>query len=962
MRKIFIVMGIIVTAVLLGYLLLSSFYPSQTVDFSTEVKPILNKHCIACHGGVKQNAGFSVLFREEALGETESGRPAIIPGDPGSSEFIRRITSNDPEERMPYDHPPLGKEEVRILKRWVREGAEWGEHWAYTPLEEVEVPAGGDEKHTVNEIDRFVLERLEEEDGLQPSPEAEKTDLLRRVSFDLTGLPPAPEMLERFLNDKSPDAYEKVVDSLLASPGYGERWTAMWLDLARYADTKGYEKDLGRKIWRYRDWVIRAFNADMPFDEFTIKQLAGDLLPDPSEDDLIATAFHRNTMANDEAGTYHEEFRIAAVIDRVNTTWQVWQGTTFECVQCHSHPYDPFRHEDYYKSMAFFNNARDEDTFGDHPKLRIYEGDNREELHDILAWIKEYGTEEEVKETRRFLTTTEPKIHAHDCDSFKNGELLGTVFLGIRDGGHCRLKEISLDGKTHLMMNLLAFYGVGHKGGEMEIRLDSVNGPLLTQYTVAPVRKDRVERVPLKPGTRGRHDLYLIFRNPSLPPDQAVCAIEWFAFREELPGKGEPGYEHKMQEVTGLLNAKAETVPVTIENPEEMRRPTHVFERGNWLTPGKEVTPDVPASLNPFPENAPRNRLGFARWLISPDNPLTARTMVNRFWEQLFGTGLVETVEDFGSQGFTPSHPALLDWLAWQFMHEYKWSMKKLLKTMVISATYRQSSKVTPEVLETDPDNRLLARGARFRLTAEQVRDQALAVSGLLSEKMYGPSVMPYQPPGVWKSVYNAESWETSEGEDRYRRAVYTYIKRTSPYPSLITFDGSSREVCLSRRIRTNTPLQALVTLNDPAFMEAARHLADKMDAAGRQHNIKTCIEAGYKQATLKNISPENLSVLQQLYEQALQEYRKEPEAAEKLLQGETGGDGSLSEPVARSRPEASPAVNRSGGEGLSGPAIRADRTVRGSGQHGSSQKAHTAALIVVANAIMNLDEFLMKN
>lgn len=910
-KKIYWVSAIIIAAGLLGYLLISSFYAGRPVDFSTEVKPILNKHCISCHGGVKQNAGFSVLFREEALGKTKSGKPAIIPGHPGKSEFIRRISTRDSKERMPYKHPPLPKEDIRTLTRWVKQGAHWGTHWAYALPEQVSIPDNGTDAWPKNGIDHFILDRLKKEE-LSPSPEADKITLLRRVSLDLTGLPPTPAMTELFLHDNSPRAYEKVVDSLLASPHYGERWASMWLDLARYADTKGYERDPNRLIWLYRDWLIKAFNDDMPFDQFTIRQLAGDLLPQATDDDLVATAFHRNTMTNDESGTDDEEFRTIAVMDRVNTTWQVWEGTTFACVQCHSHPYDPFKHDDYYKFMAFFNNTRDEDSYGDHPHLRVYDTVGKKKMEHIFNWVKQYGTTAAAGEVGRFLKTNEPRIHVHNCDDFVNGELIDTKILGIRNNGHCRLKNVLLEGKTQLLVYLLSFFGTGRMGGQMEIHLDSLNGPLLTNYTIAPVKRHGAVSVPLKP-VSGTHDLYLVFRNPALPPQESVCAIEWFAFRGDLPGKGQAGYSSVTDDMLNLLNTEAVTVPVMVESPQDMHRPTFVFERGNWLVHGKQVTPDVPRSLNAFPEKAPRNRLGMAQWLVSPNNPLTARVMVNRCWEQLFGTGIVESPEDFGSQGFTPSHPALLDWLALRFMREQKWSLKKMLKEMVMSATYRQSSRTTPALEQQDPVNLLLARGPHFRLSAEQIRDQVLAVSGLLSEKMYGPGVMPYQPPGIWQTVYSLEGWTTSPGEDRHRRAVYTFIKRTSPYPSFTTFDGSSREVCLSRRIRTNTPLQALVTLNDPVFTEAARCLADTMKAAGGK-DVKACIRSGYKRAMLRDIPPDKLVILQRLYQQALQEYKTGPEAAEKFLQ----------------RKETRP--------------------------------AHTAALAVVAGAILNLDEFLIKS
>lgn len=897
---------------LAGFLIFTGGCQEKQIDFSTQVKPILNKHCISCHGGVKRNANFSVLFRKEALDTTESGKRAIIPGDPEHSEMIRRITSTDPEVRMPYKEEPLSPEQIEILREWIRQGAPWGDHWAYVAPQAVAVPGAG-EKHAgvfsssdwpVNDIDRFILAKLEEAD-LGPSPEADKATLIRRLYLDLIGLPPAPEQAEEFLSDDDPRAYEKVVDELLASPHFGEKWASWWLDMARYSDTKGYERDAGRTIWRYRDWVIRAFNSDMPFDQFSTEQLAGDLLPNPSDDQLIATAFHRNTMNNDEGGTDDEEFRVAAVIDRVNTTWEVWQSTTMGCVQCHTHPYDPFLHEEYYKSMAFFNNTRDEDTHSEHPNLRTYAEADQQKLQSIREWIRAHAGPEEELDATRFLKTLEPKYHPHDFDEFVNGELIDTKWLGIRNGGSARLRQIPLEGKRHLFIN----YWTNHTGGSFEIRIGAKNGPLLAREELRKTKGDKTISIPLKE-SKGEHDLYFIFHNASLTPEKPVCAIDWIAFRDDLPGNEDAGFAGVRTNFIALLNAKVEKTPVMIENDREQYRTTYVFERGNWLTPGEVVAPRVPQSLNPFPEGQPANRLGFAKWLFSEDNPLTARTAVNRFWEQIFGYGIVETMEDFGTQGATPTHPELLDWLALRFMHDHDWSIKKLLKDIVMSATYRQSSRVTDEHLVKDAANTLLARAPRVRLSAEQVRDQVLAVSGLLSDKMFGKSVMPYQPKGIWNSVYNGESWIPSQGEDRFRRAVYTYAKRTSPYPAFMMFDASSREVCVSRRVRTNTPLQALVTLNDSSFVVAARHFAAKMLKRGSTPAEQ--IKAGYKALLIHDMPEAKARVFEDLYDDAYETYRNNKDAATTLT----------------AQPDGSPEL---------------------------------AAMTVVANAMFNLDEVIMK-
>lgn len=869
----------------------------KKVDFSTEVKPILNKHCISCHGGVKQSGGFSVLFREEALGVTKSGKPAIIPGDAGASEFIRRLHTNDPKERMPLKASKLSDDEIDVLTRWVEQGAEWGEHWAYVAPEAPVANAT---------VDHYINEKLEAE-KVEPAPQADPQTLLRRLSLDITGIPPSEARAAAFAASFSEETYARMVDSLLASPQFGEKWASMWLDLARYADSKGYEKDTRRDFWRYRDWVINAFNADMPFDKFTIEQLAGDLLPSPTDDQLIATAFHRNTMSNDEGGTQDEEFRTAAIIDRVNTTMEVWQGTTIACVQCHSHPYDPFRFEDYYKLMAFLNNTRDEDTQGEHPKLRFYDSLQRKEVDAVTHWVKQFGNATELEDAKVFLRTLEPKVHAHDADLYINGELADTKWMSVRHGGSCRMKNIPLNGADQLFLRYW-----GGPGGHLEIRADSLKGPVVANV---PLKEGNVVLpITLRP-LEGRHDLYFIFRNPTLKPTQSVANVEWMAFRHSLPGKGQAGYVDMQKKFHDLVTAYPPDMPVMVENHAELFRPTYIFERGNWLVHGDQVQPGTPASLNAFPKGAPANRLGLAQWLMAPENPLTSRVMVNRLWEQLFGIGLVETLEDFGTQGFTPSHPALLDYLAYQFVHKHKWSVKAMLREIVLSAAYRRDSKSTPELQEKDPANRLLARGPRFRLSSEQVRDQALAVSGLLNLNMGGAAVMPLQPDGVWMTVYSGDTWKTSENGNQHRRGVYTFLKRTSPYPSSITFDGSSREVCLQRRIRTNTPLQALVTLNDPVYLEAARTLAQRMEKDGGK-DAKACIKRGYKLAMSKDISDAKTAVLEKLYNQALQQYKKDPAAADAFNM--------------RAVPDA--------------------------------EKAHLAALTVVANALMNLDEFLTKS
>lgn len=860
---------------------------SEEIDFNTQVKPILNKRCVSCHGGVKKAGNYSVLFSHEALGKAKSGKHPIIAGDADASEFYKRLVTDDEELRMPKNEEPLPQEEIETLRKWIDQGAKWGEHWAFQAPQKPSVPAVGsffariglwkdeETEWTKNEIDNFILDKLKQE-SLKPSKEAEKGTLLRRVFIDLTGLPPTEAQTKAFLVDNSPNAYEKVVDSLLASKAYGERWAGMWLDLARYADTKGYERDGGRSIWRYRDYLIKAFNDDKPFDQFTIEQLAGDLLPNPTDEQLIATGFHRNTMTNDEGGTVDEEFRVAAVIDRVNTTFDVWQGITFGCVQCHTHPYDPFLHEDYYKVMAFFNNTRDEDVESETPYLRFYKTEDSLKIQKIKDWITQHGKKEKVKDFEKFVRVLEPKFNSHSIEQLSAGTsaLLDSKYLGLQHTGYGRLKKVDLTNKNRLVIN----FRTNAENAVLEVREASIEGKIIQRIKV-PSKKDTIMFYPIEPMV-GLHDLYFKLHSPKNPKDWLT--VKWVSFQETFANPASADYAAIEKKYQSILSAKAEKTPVMIEGEGELKRKTHVFERGNWLVLGKEVKPDVPKYLASMPKEYPKNRLGFAKWLVDGKHPLTARVAVNRFWEQLFGTGIVETIEDFGTQGFAPTHPELLDYLAVKYQTEFKWSTKRLLKYIVMSATYRQDSKATKEHLEKDPSNKFYARGPRIRLSAEQVRDQALVVSGIISRKMYGPSVMPYQPDGLWQSPWSGETWKLSEGEDKYRRALYTYWKRTAPYPSMMAFDSPSREFCQLRRIRTNTPLQALVTLNDPVYVEAAQQLAKKMLEKGKTPEQQ--IQSGFEIVMMRKIDPKKLTVLAKLYRDTEKIYVKNPVEAYKFF------------------------------------------------------------------------------
>ena len=760
----------------LALTLLPETAPAQNrprVDFLRDVQPIFRAHCYQCHGSSSRQGGLRLDIKKDALKGGISG-PAILPGNASASLLLARVQGLNGKPRMPFGFAPLTPQQIAILRAWVDAGAPWPEgtarpHWAYVPPRRPSLPAVRHPEWCRNAIDYFVLARLERE-HLQPSPPAPKSILLRRVSLDLTGLPPTLDELNAFLADRSPNAYEKAVDRLLASPHFGERWARPWLDMARYADTNGYEKDARRSMWPYRDWVINAFNKDMPFNQFTIEQIAGDLLQGATQDQLIATGFHRNTMINEEGGVDREEQRWLTIVDRVATTAQVWLGTTLQCAQCHDHKYDPFTQKDYYRLFAFF----------DH-------------------------TEEPV------LDLPTPRQQAE---------------------------------RSRLQARM----------AELDKLLKSPNTPKEQRDQATQMQADLSAKI------------------------AALAIPTTLIMREKQDGKPPSTY-------------------------------THI--KGAYLSRGELVTAGTPAALHPFPRNAPLNRLGLALWLTDPHNPLTARVTVNRLWETLFGRGIVETSEDFGTQGSPPTHPELLDWLATEFLRR-RWSIKAMLRLMVTSATYRQSSQATAALLERDPYNKLLARGPRFRMEAEMIRDCALAAAGLLSLKIGGPSVFPLQPEGIWQIPYNADRWVTSEGEDRYRRSLYTFWRRTSPYPQFVTFDAPSREFCTVRRIRTTTPLQALTTLNDPAFIEAARGLASRMGAAG---SVRKGIGLGFRLCTARWPTPRELAALTKLYDEELQRYRQDAKAACALI-------------------------------GAATPDARA-----------SEQAART----VVANVLLNMDEFLTK-
>lgn len=850
------------------------------LSYNAHIRPIFNAKCVSCHGGVKQAGGFGLVFREDALVETSTGKRAIVPGKPGQSELLRRIQHKDPELRMPLDGGPLTKEEVRLIHQWIEEGAQWEEHWAYLPVVRPEVPEL--DSPTENPIDAFIRIRLQK-DSLAPAAAPEKQELLRRLSLDLTGLPPSPELLRRYVENKEEMAYEELVDRLLASPSFGEHWASSWLDLARYADSRGYERDQSRSIWQYRDWVIRSFNEDMPYDAFARNQLAGDLLPEPTHEQRLATAFHRNSLSNDEGGTDNEEYRVVTVIDRVNTTWEAFLGTTMACVQCHGHPYDPLRQKAFYQSYAVFNNTADHDHVTEAPYLITYREKDEEKARKLEDWVREYGEEEartQVQKWAEMIRVREPRIRPYQFTEVVNGVFTDRGdedWMFLTDGASLRLPPQDLTGIAALHLNYRLY-----KPTRVEVRLGSLDGPVVgEEFLDEGGWSYNYHRIHLQPSTENQA-LYLRFYGKD---EGRLLGLYGVLYQEKLPGATEPGYVEIEAFIDDLLMAKDSVrTPVMAELAPISRRTTTVFQRGNWMVTGDTVVPGVAAIFPEMETSAdPRkDRLAFANWMVSRDNPLFARVAVNRFWAAIFGRGIVETTEDFGSQGALPTHPELLDWLAATFSEDLAWQPKALIRLLVTSETYRQSAEITPELLTYDPHNRLLARAPRKRLAAEQVRDQVLSVSGLLSDKMYGPGVMPPQPEGLWDGVpYSGMRWQTSTGEDRYRRAVYTYLRRSVPHPSLTTFDGSNRQACLSRRVETNTPLQALMTLNDPAVLECAVFLAK--DLAKRFETTEAQID-GLLQRTLfrKPTVTENESFVA-LYQEALADYQTKPMAAEAL-------------------------------------------------------------------------------
>jgi mono/diheme cytochrome c family protein len=901
----------------------------QTVDFARDIQPIFKANCERCHGAKVSQADLRLDQKSFAL-------KAITPGNSKTSLLMRRILGEGGEARMPMGGEPLKPEQIELIRRWIDAGAMGGDavlstqssalnnHWAFVAPVRPAIPQVKNKAWVKNPIDHFVLAKLEQ-NGLVPSPEATKTQLIRRVSLDLTGLPPTIAEVEQFVADASPDAYEKLVDRLLASPHYGEQWGRHWLDVARYADTNGFEKDQARTIWPYRDWVIKAINQNMPFDQFTMEQLAGDLLPHPTLDQKIATGFLRNSMRNEEGSVYPEQFRVEGLIDRVDTMGKAFLGLTVNCAQCHTHKFDPIKHDEYYKFYAFFNS--DEEPYVEVPSQEVIAKraalkSKIEKIQDDLL-AKDGGLPQRLQAWEAQARQYEDKWEVLKIDSFYSSRAKIEEYC---DDGSVRVESyrypdasFAVKAKTNLK-NITGFRlefltdptlrrngpGVSNDGtlSLSEFAVEATNGDKTEKVIFSQVQSD-FERPdsPVKnaidgdsktgwnsdagPGKRNQNrKIVFTAKNPigfadgtnlafTLAHNQGSVQITG-RFRLSVTTAEKPPFDALPAKVRSILSTPAqqrtkeqqrEVLAYFISTDEKCAeaskaidealkdypdstttlilaqrstpRETKIFKRGDWKNKGETVTPDTPAFLHPFPKDAPRNRLGLAEWVTAKENPLTARVIVNRIWQQYFGNGFVASPEDFGTRCETPSHPELLDWLAVEFRDgamgrqgdgakkPNAWSIKDLHKLIVMSATYRQASKVTPALLEKDPYNKWLTRAPRLRVEAETIRDLSLAASGLLSQKIGGPPVYPPIPEGVLDLGFGgAMKWETSKGEDRYRRAMYTFWKRSVPYPSLSTFDAPNADVSCPRRVRSNTPLQALTTLNDKMFMEAAQGLA----------------------------------------------------------------------------------------------------------------------------------------
>ena len=1014
----------LLTAICLAVGLSAESARAAEIDFSRDILPILSDACFHCHGPAEVGRKGNLRLDTEAGAFADlGGHAAIVPGKPDDSELVLRVFETDPAAIMPPPslNRPLSQKQKELLRDWIAQGAKWGGHWAFRPMSKTAPPAVKNATWVRQPIDRFILAGLEAQ-GLSPAPEASRETWLRRVSFDLTGLPPTPEELAAFLADSSPQAYEKVVDRLFASPRYGERMAIDWLDVARYADTHGYQMDRYRPVWPYRDWVISAFNRNLPFSDFVRWQLAGDLLPDATQEQRLATAFNRLHMQNEEGGIVAEEFRVAYVVDRVNTMGTAFLGMTFECSRCHDHKYDPISQRDFYSLASFFSNI---DEYGQTtyftsstpvPALLLTKPEQDAELARLAAAITaaEQTVAARIAESRSAFQAWLPSrgtelpvrgpIARFTFDELTNGKLTNAVqadqplspsdnpqFVTGRDGaGQAAL--LSGDNGFSSAAPLAAFsrttpfsfslwlkpaqhserqvvfhksmapadagsrgyellledgriaFGLHHMwpgnsiksvsreklaAGEWShvavtydgssrapgLRLFLNGAPLEVDVIRDKLSKDIIYEQgppPFQIGYRfrdmgykgGQIDDLAIFDRALSPLEvndlagKPGFAAAWKTTDAELtPAQSDALFDHFIHAVhaptkdafAALQSARDAQSKFINPIPEimvmqELPRPrkTFVLKRGAYDAPADEVTAGTPAAMPKFPEKSPRNRLGLANWLLDPEHPLTARVTVNRLWQQVFGRGLVATSDNFGTQGAFPSHPELLDWLSRDFISS-GWDVQHVLRELVLSATYRQSSKASPELLARDPENLLLARGPSRRLSAEQLRDQALLTSGLLVEKVGGPSVKPYQPDGLWDVAMGRPRYDQGKGDDLYRRSLYTFWKRTVPPPAMVAFDAAERNVCIVRRQSTSTPLQALALLNDVQIVEAARFLGERF-AVDKDRSAPDRITALFTRVTSRSPRPREFELLTSLFDEQLALFRSNPEAANKLL------------------------------------------------------------------------------
>jgi mono/diheme cytochrome c family protein len=992
------------------------------ISYDRDIRPILADNCFACHGpdASQRKAKLRLDTRAGALAELRGGSRAVVPGKPDDSVLLERITSEAASQRMPPKKTgkTLTTAQIDLLRRWIIEGAPYAVHWAFVPpmrhaLPKVRPQAEpGNEGWVRNAIDAFILARLERA-GLQPSPEADRTTLLRRVTLDLTGLPPTPAEVDAFLADTSPNAYEKVVDRLLRSPRYGEHMARFWLDAARYGDTHGLHLDTYREMWPYREWVIKAFNENKPYDQFLTEQLAGDLLPKPTRDQLVATGFNRCHVTTSEGGSIEEEVYVRNVVDRVETTGTVFMGLTVGCARCHDHKFDPIKTKDFYQFFAFFNNldgpALDGNAARVAPTVRIPTAEQKAKLEHMqiqianirkkieleVAKVKfdDNAEEKEPEQTQRtefvWIDDALPPGAKPSSAGGVNGQW---NFVGKPQHPVFSGEKASMRSATGLSQHFFAGANPGLRVGDGDalfayVYLDPANPPkeIMLQWHSGEwrhraywgdnlidwgrdksgerrhmgalpkkgewVRLDvEASKVGIKPGTvlngwaftQHGGTVYwdkagIVTRTPQGSPS-FTSLTAWVRAQRAVNGAGLPPaiqqivklprdkrneQQKKQLRDYFLENAHAETkgllaplrkqiadlnkqreqlekeIPTTLVFKERATpKPAYILKRGEYDQRGEQVRRETPRFLPPLPENAPRDRLGLARWLLAADHPLTARVEVNRLWQQCFGVGLVKTTEDFGTQGESPSHPQLLDWLAVQF-REDGWDIKKTMKRLVMSATYRQASRLTKDRLIKDPDNRLLSRGPRFRLDAEMLRDQALFVSGLMVEKLGGPSVKPPQPSGLWEAVAytgsNTARFTPDHGHEKvHRRSLYTFWKRTAPPPEMNTFDAPSRESCIVRRERTNTPLQALLLLNDPQFVEAARTLAERtMKEGGATPEAR--LTYLFRLTTARKPDAKELTELRAAYRDHLALYRRDAAKAKQLVSvGERKPDAKL--------------------------------------------------------------------